>query len=204
MQEYPPNYHGYKEEQRSKKKEKPEKKLEKVVTGSVRTQKKSELRKFVDIFISDDIHSVKSYIFDDVLVPAIKKAIDDIISNGIHMLLYNGDRRGGQRSSISKISYNTISTQNRIEPRTNSTRTGFDYESVIFTNRGDAEAVLSAMDDIIEKYGVVSVLDMYDLAGYSTPNYAVQRYGWSDIHTASVVRVSDGYIIRLPRAVPLN
>lgn len=202
MSKYEPNYHGYKEEKKAKQ----EKKIEKVVSGSVRTKKKSEFRKVVDIFISDDIHSVKNYIFDDVLVPAIKKAIDDIVSNGIHMLLYNGDKRSGSKSTISKVSYGGFfkSQNDRPELRANHVRNGFDYDSIIFDNRGDAEAVLSAMDDIIEQYGVVSVLDMYDLADYTTTNYAAQRYGWSDIHTASVVRVNDGYIIRLPRAVPLN
>lgn len=201
MPEYPPNYHGYKEEQKAKK----EKKIEKVISGSVRTQKKSELRKVMDIFISDDIHSVKNYIFDDVLVPAIKKAIDDIVSNGIHMLLYNGDKRNGSRSTLSKISYNSISTQNkRPELRANQVRNGFEYDNIIFDNRGDAEAVLSAMDEIVSVYDVVSVLDMYDLADYTTTNYAAQRYGWKDIHTARVVRVSDGYIIQLPRPIPLN
>ena len=202
MPKYEPNYHGYKEEQKAKK----EKKIEKVVSGSVRTQKKSELRKVMDIFISDDIHSVKNYIFDDVLVPAIKKAIDDIVSNGIHMLLYNGDKRNGSKSTVSKVSYGGYfkSSNDRTELRANHVRNGFDYDNIIFDNRGDAEAVLSAMDEIISQYDVVSVLDMYDLADYTTTNYAAQRYGWSDIHTAKVVRVPDGYIIQLPRAIPLN
>ena len=201
MSKYPPNYHGYKEEQKAKK----EKKIEKVISGTVRTQKKSELRKVVDIFISDDIHSVKNYIFDDVLVPAIKKAIDDIVSNGIHMLLYNGDRRNGSKSTISKFNYSSISSNNKSTSlRVDRAQRGFEYEDVLFTSRGDAEAVLSAMDDIVDTYDVVSVLDMYDLAGYTTTNYAAQRYGWDDIHMARVVRVSDGYVIQLPRAKPLN
>ena len=202
MPEYPPNYHGYKEEQKAKK----EKKIEKVISGTVRTQKKSELRKVVYIFISDVIHSVKNYIFDDVLVPAIKKAIDDIVSNGIHMLLYNGDKRCSSRSTVSKVSYGGYfkSPNSQTELKANSVRSGFDYDTILFDNRGEAEAVLSAMDDIIDQYGIVSVLDMYDLAGYTTTNYAAQRYGWTDIHTASVARVSDGYVIRLPRAMPIN
>ena len=191
MPDYPSNSNKRKEELAAKKK----KKIEKVISGPVQVQKKSELRKFVDIFISDDIHNVKSYIFDDVLVPAIKKAIDDIVSNGIHMLLYNGDRRSGSKSTISKFNYSSISSSNKSTSlRVDRAQRGFEYEDVLFTTRGDAEAVLSAMDDIVDTYDVVSVLDMYDLAGYTTTNYAAQRYGWDDIHTARVVRVSDGYV----------
>lgn len=202
MDEYKPNSHRYKEEQASKK----EKKIEKVVTGSVRTKKKSELRKLADTFISDDIGNVKNYIFMDVLIPAIKKAIDDIVSNGIHMILYNGDKRNEKRSTVSKVSYGGFykSSGDRLETKAERIRGAFDFDDIIFSNRGDAEAVISAMDDIIDQYNVVSVLDLCDLAEVSTTNYAAQRYGWTDIRSAHVVRVSDGYVIKLPRPMPIN
>ena len=75
---------------------------------------------------------------------------------------------------------------------------------LIFNTRGDAELVLSSMDEAIEKYGVVSVGDLYDLADVTTRNYMVHEYGWTNIRSASVIRVKDGYMIKLPRAVPLN
>lgn len=203
MAEYKPNSHKFKEGQIAKK----EKKVEKVVTGAIATRKKSEVRQFVDEFITKDIQNVKSYIFVDVLVPAIKKAIDDIVSNGIHMLLYNGDKRGSSAAGRSTVSYGGFfksATDRNPRPRAMTSPGGFNFEEIIFSNRGDAEAVLSAMDDIIDQYDSVSVLDLYDLADVSTTNYAAQRYGWTDIHTAKVARVEDGYVIRLPRAIPLN
>ena len=72
-----------------------EKKIEKVVTGSVKTRD-NKGRKFADIFISEDASNVKSYIIMDVLVPAIKKAVSDIVTDGISMILYGGT--GGNRS----------------------------------------------------------------------------------------------------------
>jgi hypothetical protein len=60
------------------------------------------------------------------------------------------------------------------------------------------------MDDIINRYGVVSVGDLYDLAGISTTNYTVNKYGWTNIRSAHVVRTRDGYLLKLPRALPLN
>lgn len=203
MAEYKPNSHKFKEGQLSKK----EKKVEKVVTGAIATRKKSEVRQFVDEFITKDIQNVKSYIFMDVLVPAIKKAIDDIVSNGIHMLLYNGDKRLSNTSGKSTIAYGGFfksEADRNSRPRAMTSPGGFNFDEIIFSNRGDAEAVLSAMDDIIDQYDAVSVLDLYDLADVSTTNYAAQRYGWTDIHTAKVARVEDGYVIRLPRAIPLN
>lgn len=189
-------------------KETKEKRIEKVVSNPVTVKKKGEFQRFVDRFVSRDVGSITDYIFEDVLVPSIKKAIDDIVSNGIHMLLYNGDKRTGTSSTVSKISYGGF-FKNPIDmmttaatPRT--VNNGFQYDSIIFQNRGDAELVLSYMEDIIDKYGMVSVLDMYDLADCTTTNYAAQKYGWTDLHTASVQRIPEGYIIKLPRAVALN
>ena len=52
--DFPPNTHRSREE-----KEEP-KKIEKVVTGVVRTKKKSFGRKVLETFIGDDIYSVSS------------------------------------------------------------------------------------------------------------------------------------------------
>ena len=62
---------------------------------------------------------------------------------------------------------------------------------------------MSRMDEIVGTYGTVSVADLYDLVGI-TGAYTDNKYGWTDIRSASVVRVRDGYMIKLPRALPLN
>ena len=74
----------------------------------------------------------------------------------------------------------------------------------MFDTRGDAEAVLDSMNDIISQYGMVSVSDFYDLANVANDNYTMNRYGWTNIAGATAVRVRDGYILKLPRAIPLN
>ena len=85
MEKYESNSHRSKELQREEAQS--EKRVQKVVTGNVKTRK-NEVRKFTDIFISEDAANVKSYIFMDVLVPAIKKAISDIVTDGVDMILY--------------------------------------------------------------------------------------------------------------------
>lgn len=201
MEEYKPNSYKYQQEQREKKLV-PEKKVESVVRSAAKTKKKSDFRKLADIFIPEDISSVKSYILMDVIIPAIKDGIEDIV----HALLRGESGRSSRRSTVSKVSYDTKfkSAGDRRDYNTIHVRNGFDYDDIIFDNRGDAEAVLSAMDDIIDTFGVVSVGDLYDLAEVSTNNYTVNKYGWSDIRGANVIRVRDGYMIKLPKALPLN
>ena len=102
MEEYKPNSHKSKEEQQTAP---PEKKVEKVVSGSVKSRKKSEIQKFADVFIQEDAQKVKSYILMDVLVPAVKKAISDIVTNGIDMILYGETGRTKKNGTASKVSY---------------------------------------------------------------------------------------------------
>lgn len=205
MEEYVPNSRRSKEE-KEKESLLPEKKVEKVVVGTAKQRKKSSVQKLRDIFIAEDVSNVKDYIFMDVLVPAVKKAIDDIVSEGIHMLLYKGDpRRSGPRPSASKINYGAFSERDRRESARDLTnRSGFNYNDIIFNSRGDAESVLDAMHDILNQYLVVSVADLYDLSDVSIDNYMANKYGWTDLSRAEVVRVRDGYVIKLPRALPIK
>ena len=199
MEEYKPNSHKYKEDQ---KRSAPEKKVEKVIAGTVKSKKKSEIRKFTDVFISEDVDNVKSYILLEVLVPAIKKAISDIVTNGIDMILYGGTGKTKSNTAASKVSYRSYYDSRRDYSAVR-TKTGYNYDDIIFDNRGEAEDVLSRMDELVSTYGLVSVADLYDLVGI-TGNYTDNNYGWTDIRSASVIRVRDGYMLKLPKALPIN
>ena len=203
--DYKPNSNRYKKEQNNAPAER--KRVEKVVTGKVRTKKKSEISKLKDTFISEDVSNVKSYIVMDVLIPAAKKAISDIVRDGIDMILY-GDtrgRRGGSSSGASYVSYRSYSDRDRRDDRRESSRTrvGYDYDDIILESRVEAEEVLQRMDELIETYGIVSVADLYDLVGKSC-NYTDNKYGWTNIRNAEPVRVRDGYLLKMPKAAPIN
>lgn len=201
---YPSNSFKHKEEQKNA--APVEKRVQKVVKNPVKT-KKNEMRKFADIFISEDVTNVKNYIFMDVLVPAIKKAIYDIVTNGIDMFLYGGGGKNKSGSSGTKVSYrsyydqkSTVNTRSSENARPSN---GFEYEDIVFDNRGEAEAVKQQMQAAIGRYGFVTVSDLYDMADLPAP-YTSQKYGWMDVSNAEVKRERDGYVIRLPRAVPIE
>ena len=68
---------------------------------------------------------------------------------------------------------------------------------------GEARDVLARMDELIDTYGMVSVADLYDLVGISG-NYTDNKYGWTNIKSARIVRVRDGYRIEMPRAMVIE
>lgn len=202
MEEYKSNSHKSKEEQKSPPTER--QKLDKIVNGTVKVKKKSELTKFAEIFLPEDISNIKNYILMDVLVPAIKNTIEDIITNGTRMLLRGeiGVRKGS--STASSISYNRYYDQKRYgESNSVQTRTGYSYNEIILETRGEAEEILTRMDELIDTYGLVRVADLYDLVGVSG-NYTDNKYGWTNIRNAKIVRVRDGYMIKLPKTRKVN
>jgi hypothetical protein len=187
-----------------------EKRVQKVTSGPVKV-KKNELRKLADIFISEDVANVKEYIFMDVLVPAIKKAIFDIVTNGIDMFLYGG--RGGAKNNnnaTSKVSYRSYydkpSTPAPSANRgsENAVRSAADYDNIVFNTRGEAEAAKQQMVDIIAQYGIATVSDLYEMTPL-TPPFTAQKYGWMcDLSNVPVERTHNGYILKLPRAMALD
>lgn len=180
------------------------KRVEKVVHGRVRTKPKSGVSKITDVFISEDAANVKSYIVMDVLVPAVKKAISDIVRDGIDMILY-GESRGRRSSSASGyVSYRDYSrSDDRDRFRDSRSRSSYVHDDIILDSRGEAEEVLTRMDELIDTYGNVSVADLYDLVGKSS-EYTDNKYGWTNIRNAEPIRVRDGYMLKLPKALPIN
>ena len=195
MENYPSNSHKTREQNTDKK-------VEKVVSGKTSTKKKSGIRKLSDTFLSEDIGNVKNYIFAEVLLPAAKKLVSDIVTNGTNMLLYGEIKN--KKGNSSKVSYSRYYDDRSRDYRSPVVRNNFDYDEIIFETRGDAEAVLDAMYDILNQYKVVSVAELYDLASITTHNYTCNNYGWIDLRGSSVVRVRDGYILKLPRALPID
>lgn len=202
MEEYKPNSHKFKEEQKQLPPEK--KKVEKIVTTPAKIKKKNEVRKIADVFISEDVANVKSYIFMDVLVPAIKKAISDIVTDGIDMILYGGTGRSKKNSPVSRVSYRDYYGRDRRYEDHRSSRRRFSYEYITVDSRGEAEQVLSAMDEMIDMYGIVTIADLCDMVDV-TCDYTDYKYGWKNIRNAEPVRERDGsYSFKLPKAIPID
>lgn len=180
------------------------KKVEKIVTGSAKAKKKSELRKIADAFIQTDARTVGDYIFGEVLVPAIKKTFADIVNNSLDMFLWgkggSGRRPRGNAERISYRSYYDSPTRTREPDRR---QRSYDYDEVILDTREEAEEVLARMEELLADYKMVSVADFYDLVGI-TGKTTDNRYGWTDLTKADIIRDRDGYLIKLPRAIALD
>lgn len=206
MEDYKPNSHRYKEAQKRAAAE--DKKVEKVVAGTVKVKKKNEIGRLKDVFISEDVNNVKNYVLMDVLIPAVKKAISDIVTNGTDMILYGSTGNKNRSTNASYVSYRDYSGRSSGDRFAASNRrpatASYGYNDIFLDNRGEAEEVLSRMDELLDTYGVVSVADLYDLVGV-TGSFTDNKYGWMSLASAKVVPVrGGGYMLKLPTARPLD
>lgn len=211
MQDVQPNSHKYKKEaEKTKTEDRP--KVEKVVTGKVKTKKKSEIHKFADVFISEDVGNIKSYIIMDVLVPTIKRTIADVVMDTIDMLFYGekgrSRKRSGSSTNATYVSYRNYSDRDRDRDRDRRddnyrSRSQYSFENIILETKGEADDVLDRLDEILDQYNMVRVADLYDLVGI-TGEYTDNRYGWTSLSTARVERVRDGYMLKLPNPMPIG
>lgn len=204
MQDYRPNSHKAKSEEKAL----VEKKVEKVISGTAKVRKKNGARKVADAFISEDAANVKSYIFNDVVVPTVKDLISDVIKSAVDTILFGGSssrRNGNRRRNDGYVSYNRFSDRrdDRRDSRASVT-SRYSLDDIILDSKGDAEYVLEQMDAILDTYGMVTVADLYDLVDISR-DYTDQNYGWTSLGGARVTRVRDGgYMLELPRVTSLK
>lgn len=194
MAEHKPNSNRYKKETAERNN------VQKVVSGGAKVKKKTGFSKLRDVLIADDIHEVTNSIIFDILIPAGKKTLLDIVETA----MYGDSGRSRSRNSSSTVSYENCYRDQRRSSRQNANvRSAYSYDDIVFDTRGDAEMVLESMDEWIDRYETVSVGDLYDMAGI-TGKFTDYNYGWTNIRTANVARVRDGYIIRLPKPSPIN
>lgn len=214
MDDIRPNSHRYKENAASG--GTAETKLKPVITsGRAHTHKKSGISKLAGSIISEDAQNVKSYIVMDVLIPAFKKAISDIVTNGIDIILY-GEAGHTKRSNAGRVSYRNYSDSSsrtsgvtRYEDRhrgdTRASRGSVSlFDDIVVDSRGEAEDILSRMSEYLENYPFISVADMYDLANITSFPHTHNNYGWKSVAEAKVIRVDDGYLIKMPPVMPLK
>lgn len=207
MQNYKPNSHKFKDEQKNLPAER--KKLEKVTTGKVTVKKKSETAKFAEKIISaEDVGNIKTYLIDDVIIPTIKNTIWDAFTNTLDMVLFGGTGRSKKRSTAEKISYRNFYDKQDDRRRygmTTKTKVSNAYamDDISFDSRGEAEEVLTRMEEVLDSYPFVTVADLCDLAGI-TGNYTDNKYGWTNLRSAEVVRTYKGYKLKLPRAMAID
>ena len=188
------------------------KKATKVVTGEVGV---STGKKVKDAFIQKDGKTIRDYAFFDVFIPSVKRTIYDLITKMFGMALF-GDKGTSSGSGpydyarpYQQVSYrvggDTYRPYSQPAPaqRPQPQLTGYEYESWVFSNRGDAEAVLNQLTDMIEEYGIATIVDLYDSVGKTAP-YTADNFGWRSMNGCEPKLCSGGWRLSMTKPSPIK
>ncbi len=123
-------------------------------------------------------------------------ALKDAIAKKTVEVVYGEEPRSLRRrvSNYDTTYHNDRKASNRC--LTNCT----NCDDIIFQTREDAENALVTMANVVKRYGVVSLADVYDIAGVTSTMYTASKYGWKSVDDGEVVHDRDGYFIKLPKA----
>ena len=202
MDEYKDKSNSFKTRAKKKSLEEP-KKVQKIVKGEARTKKRSGVMKLADIFLPEDVDSIKKHVIYDVIIPAAKK----IISDTVDTYLYGENSSNLKKNTSSRISYENSfvsNLRNKSYDKAVKIQKSHMFNEILFERRGDAEAVLVQMEELIDTYGTATVADLYDSSGITAGSYVDNNWGWDDIRTARVVRDRDGFLLKFPKAKPID
>lgn len=185
------------------------KELSKIVEGKVTTRKPPWWKRAARSLIADDATNIGDFVLSDILIPAAKNLIRDIIVGGTDRTLFGSGRgrRGlGLRHEGPVSSLRTRYDRMSEEPSrglTREQRARHDFQLITLDSRQEAIEVVEALIDQIVRFRVATVTDLYDLVGV-TGSYADQRWGWTDLSTADIVQNRGGWLIDLPSPEPIT
>lgn len=138
-----------------------------------------------------------SGVFDNIILPMLKSAINDALVSLIASALKIDQ-------STSRNSYNSMYRQRQTNFQQSSVsyrqpRRGVgDVEEFVFSTQHEAAHVLGRLFDILAEYRWVSVGDYYSIVGEQSSSVH-QRYGWSNLDRARIIPTSDGFVLSLPQ-----
>ena len=173
-------------------------------------KKESELVTFGKKIFNSDRKTVKESITDNVSIPEIKSFISVLGKSVLDNLLYGKAARPASNYSYNSIQYSQPINYNQTSQNANAQQSSLpkgvkDVQRLTFDDRGIAESVLAKRHDRLNTYGVVSVKDLFELAGQPKIDPASYNYGWNSLNGAEVRRsgLSEFYI-QLPPISPIN
>lgn len=181
-----------------------------VVKTPAIVQKKSLGRKIKEMIFGDDAKDVGAYLLSDIFLPAAKNLLYDAVSQGANRLIFGNSSDRVRNNRFYGYNSNYRNYNDRYSSRETSKRTmsyraraHHDFDDIVFNDRGDAQATLDQMMEIIDRYEVCRVSDFYEAAEITT-NYTDDNWGWYSLRGSRILQTRNGFILDLPEPEPIS
>jgi hypothetical protein len=192
--------------------EPPDKNIKRVTSGEAKRRKKSLGKQFKETFVVGDMKTSVRYGVFEVLIPAAREMIIDVVLQSTEKLLLGDSRRGRgvtppAAGPTGYVSYNRYAMGSRqTGPQralSRRARSRHDFDEILLESRVEAEEVIEKLIEVVSRYGSASVMDLYELVGLPS-QYTDNKWGWNSFRGAGVTRVREGYLLDLPEPQPLD
>ena len=172
--------------------------------------------KFKEVFFINDPAVAREKVFTQIFVPQIKDLFMNIIWGYFSGIIYDNPMsspRGGSflgradvynRASNNRGGITVIRGGSEKNVR-NDRQVGLDSKrmdvSISFDTMPEAREYLDTFIAEIDRYGNLSIANVYEQCGYTNYPYTNQYWGWKSLAGATINRMPDGrYAIVFPRA----
>ena len=207
------NYPGNSKKERAEeaKSESARPEIKKIVKTSGTVRKASLGSRMREPIDGEGARETGTYVFFDVIIPAVKAMVFDTITQGADRILFGGRdviRSGMANAPRTRTNYNQISTKaaNNYPGRnfegggreiSRAARNNHRFDEILLDSRGEAEMVLDTMQDLISRFQWVSVPEFYSMVDV-TAEFTDEKWGWTNISTAQIRPSRGKYVILLP------
>jgi hypothetical protein len=191
--------------------ETPREKLKPVVTAEVVIKEPSLGRKMKSIFFGGEFKSASRYVVTDVILPAFRDTVFDVMTAGTERVIYGESRTPRRRHrGMTTGALGSITNYNRPiqrgarsamlpdqPPRGMNRVTRRESNDVLIADREEAVLVLDTLNECITRYEVASLADLNELL--NQPSAVVdQKWGWFSLSDANIRQTRQGYLLELP------
>jgi hypothetical protein len=186
------------------------KQVPRVTHGEVRTRKKGLGTRFRETFFGGSGKTALQIVVGDVLVPAAQDMVINSVQEYLERTIKgDGPRRRGRSSAPTAQTIHTEYhrfAQSGQQARTLANTRGrprHEFDEVLLDSWAEAQDVLEALVEMLERYNSVSVADLYASVGLRS-KHTDQKWGWYDLQGSRVRRTREGFLLDIPDPVPLD
>lgn len=169
------------------------------------TLKKSKMNSLGKSVIQGSITDAITLAFTELIIPAGRDLLFNVVTSVSQTLIYGESEPPSTSNGVNRIPYSSISNYNRVGRPTSRVQKirQRPEDGFIFERKSDADTIIEELREACDSFGVVTVQALYEICDKTAP-YTANKYGWMNLDDARVERTRDGYVLKLPRSMPLD
>lgn len=176
-----------------------------VVTGAVPV-KRPATRRFLDYVFAESPKQIAQKVASQTVVPRLKLSAYEAFEGFIRGMFLGGVSKPisglnptpfQPNSGIHYAGISTGMTPLQQAQQVNAARPNVgNYRDLTLPTMEGAELLYANMIQLMNKYRVVTVADLWEMAGL-TPEPSMNHYGWRSLENAQITTSPEGYVLRM-------